>query len=110
MNQETYQKLIDDATKISNLWHLEETEKEWLFPLLSPRIKTALRLLEAIKETEKSYKEIAEEIGIHPTTAQQITNALAEGGVKITENGKGAIAYTGRPFKLKKVDIEFKNV
>ncbi len=103
MNKNTYDKLVNLAPMLEQFKVLETHEQAWLKPLLHKTAITALKVMELLEKRERTYEEIADDLQIHPTTAQQICNALAEGGSRISITGKTAVCATGRLRVLKRV-------
>ncbi len=89
------------AKAIEQFMELEASEKEWLFPRLNPGVQSSIEIIELISEKSLTFEEIADEMGMNPTTISQKLNALIEGGYSgLTLTESTAFAPTGRCRKL----------
>lgn len=100
MNQDTILRLKDAAPSIEKFRNLNPSEQDWLIPMLTQTVKTALNILDTIVDSPLTYQEIADTCELHPTSVKQILNALDDGGCKINLSEKTAFAPTGRPRNL----------
>lgn len=100
MNQDTRERLKEQAESIKQFMELEKGEQDWLYPLLSRGIRSTIELLDLISDHRLSYQEIATELGMNAQTVTQKLHALAEGGLPIDLTEKGAFALIGRPRTL----------
>ena len=103
MNSETYNKIVALTPMLVQFQHLEPQERAWLEPLLNKSVQTAIAILDKISQREMTYKEVADDLNLNSQTAQQIINALSEGGANIQIKAKAAQAATGRLRVLKRV-------
>lgn len=104
MNESSRKKLIEIAESIEEFQSLELEERLWLLPLMSRGIRTTLEILDLISGEKMTYEEIALEMDMNPQTVQQKLNALKLGGYPIDLDDCAAIAHTGRPRKLVRVN------
>ena len=100
MNQNTIERLKAAAPNIEKFRNLHPDEQQWLEPMLSQTMRTALAVIEAISSTALTYQEIADECELHVNSVKQILSALNEGGCRIDLRDKTAFAPTGRPRNL----------
>lgn len=103
MNSKTYAKIVSLTPMLVQFQHLEAGERAWLEPLLTKSARTAIAILDKISQREMTYKEVGDDLNLNCQTAQQIINALSEGGVNIQIKAKAAQAATGRLRVLKRV-------
>lgn len=100
MNSNTIERLKASAPSIEKFRNLHPDEQQWLEPMLSKTMKTALAVLDAISNTALTYQEIADECELHINSVKQILSALNEGGCCIDLSDKTAFAPTGSPRNL----------
>lgn len=96
MNQKTLDRLKELAPFIKSFRELHPREQEWLIPLLTPSVKTALAILDVIANDSLTYEEIANICELHPHSVTQILNALNEGGCDVSLSETQAFSPTGR--------------
>jgi predicted AAA+ superfamily ATPase len=105
LNKQTIEKLKEQLPKLKILLNeilptVKEDHEEILLDLLeSSLVSTSIKILQTIDNKAISYEEIAESINIHENTVKQYISLLEEYFI-INENGKIAIASTGRCRKL----------
>jgi predicted Rossmann fold nucleotide-binding protein DprA/Smf involved in DNA uptake len=102
MNQDTINRLKAAAPSIEKFRNLHPDEQQWLEPMFSKTMQTALAVLDAISQTALTYEEIADECELHINSVKQILSALNEGGCRINLGDRTAFAPTGRPRNLVK--------
>ncbi|MFB2970390.1 ArsR family transcriptional regulator [Aerosakkonema sp. BLCC-F183] len=103
------EKLKDLAIAIAKYQDLDESERQWLKPMLSKGIQNTLEMLDLIADRPMTFEEIAIELDISISTVTQKLNALLDGGYPLTLTDKTAFAETGRPRKLaRKSDLKKK--
>jgi predicted AAA+ superfamily ATPase len=105
----------DSLDRISEFSRDIKTLYEKILPQLSPKdqeivlrlcgnktVATAISIIMEIDGQELTYREIAENLGLHHSTVRQYCHALSE-SFSISYDRKKAIAHTGRRQKLLKV-------
>lgn len=104
MNEQTRYKIEDNAISIARYLDLDPEEQNWLYPLLSKSVQSAISVAEAIGKTPKSYVEIADEVELNSNTVKQLIYALSSPlGIESTETEKVYRIVGGRSRKkLKK--------
>ena len=96
MNQKNIEELEAIAPTLIEFFKLAETEREWLLPMMTPNIKSAVKLLKVIEFKPKTYKELADFTGLHHNTVRQKLLALKRGGFPIGISGNSSVFSTGR--------------
>jgi hypothetical protein len=67
------------AKAIAKFMELENSEKEWIFPLLNRGVQFCIEIIGLIAEKPLTFGEIADEMDMNPNTISQKLNALIDG-------------------------------
>jgi hypothetical protein len=96
MDAESIKRLENASLSLHDFFELEDSEREWLIPMLSRNIRSTIELIKLIEEQPRTYSDLSGLICLHPNTIKQKLLALKRGGFPILMNEDVAVLETGR--------------